>query len=220
MGSHLTDCKKQVGSWKEQAATHGLPDSLKPEHTHAAVSLPTFEPLAKCVTLRSMEVGVEPGKILDRMQGQGGEVGRKRAKAEWAQATKDVDPLKAKLQTMIPAARKERMPWLRRVISSDRGVTLAPSAAAMDIDEARLCQIWMYSLATRLDDCKRPASALAIGVGMSDPNQPLLRYNSRRWDPSSATWQEMEACVHIQAKKAGAEVDPVWRAGGAGTVSQ
>ena len=58
----------------------------------------------------SWVVGVESGKVLDRMQGRGCAIGRKRAKAEWAQATQRRRPtLKATLHSMVPVARKERM---------------------------------------------------------------------------------------------------------------
>ena len=75
------------------------------------------------------------------------------------------------------------------------------------------CQVWLYGLATRLSKCKDNAAAFAQGVGMSDPNQPLQGYQSRRWDPASPQWQLMEACVHYQAARAGAEANVAWRSG-------
>ena len=155
---------------------------MRASSSRAAVALPAFEPLAKCVTLRSMEVGIEPSKLLDNLQGN-----KKQAQAEWMHAVDEVGPLKVKLQTqLLPAARKEKMTWLQRRMApphgaeGDRAGALAPSAAAMDIDEARVCQVWLFGLATRLSKCKDTASAFAQGVGMSDPNQPLQNYESRR----------------------------------------
>jgi hypothetical protein len=209
MGSRLMECRAAVSSWKEQAQQQGLPESLQPEHTRAAVALPAFEPLAKCVTLRSMEIGVEPSKLLDDIQGN-----RKQAQAEWIRAVDDVGPLKVSLQSeLLPAARVEKLTWLqRRTAQADRAGALAPSPAAMDIDEARLCQVWLYGLATRLSKCKEAASTFAQGVGMADPNTPLQGYESSRWDPSSSKFMLMEACVHLQAARAGAKTDVAWRA--------
>ena len=134
------------------------------------------------------------------------------AAAEWAQAVREVAPLRTQLQQMLPAARRERLPWLRRVASreADRA-TLAPAAEQMDADELRLCQVWMYGLATRLADCRHTAAALASAVGMADPNAPLGGYDARRWHPRSAAWREMEACVHVQAGRAGTAADAAWR---------
>lgn len=213
MGARLIDCRAAANSWKAQAQSQGIPDSLLPEHTRAVVALPTFEPLAKCVTLRSMEIGVEPSTLLDNIQGN-----KRQAQVEWMRAVDEVGPLKVKLQTeLLPAARKEKMSWLQRKLApaqgaeGDRAGALAPSTAAMDVDEARVCQVWLYGLASRLSKCSDTASAFAQGVGMSDPNQPLQGYESRRWDPAGKTWQLMEACVHFQAARAGAQTDVAWR---------
>ena len=134
---------------------------------------------------------------------------------EWMRAVDAVGPLKIKLQRdLLPAAPRERLSWLQKRTSSATGRDdLAPSAGAMDIDEVRYSQVRMYGLATRLSRCKAAAATLADGVGMSDQNQPLLDYTSRRWDPASSTWQEIEACVHLQAARAGANVDVAWRGG-------
>ena len=90
-------------------------------------------------------------------------------------------------------------------------MTLAPSAAEMDVDELRVCQVWMYGLASRLTACHRAASEFSIAAGMVDPNSPLKGYDEERWDPTEPPWQRMEICVHTQASKAGTEADTAWR---------
>ena len=157
-----------------------------------------------------MERGIDTGDMLDGVQGGN------RTRAEWMQAVDAVGPLKLKLQgELLPAARKQRQSFLQRRFSSSAASSapgaLAPSAGEMDVDELRLCQVWLYGLASRLSRCKKAASALADGVGMGDPNKPLENYASRRWDPSSPIWQEMEACVHLHAARSGAEADLAWR---------
>lgn len=210
MGARLQECRKAHDTWKQQVEDAALPNTLTVAQTQQAVALPAFEPLARCVTLRSMEVGVEPGPLLDRMQAQS----KLGAITEWSRAVRDVVPLRERLQAMLPMARVARLSWLQRAVGSraQAPAGLAPSAAEMDIDEVRLCQVWMYGVASRLSACRGAAGELAAGVGMSDPNQPLQGYESRRWDPTSPTWREMEACVHLQAAKAGTVADAAWRA--------
>jgi len=84
-------------------------------------------------------------------------------------------------------------------------------AGAMDIDELRVCQIWMFGLASRLHECQQHAAQFARQVGMPDPNTPLRGYDEDRWDPLSTGWRQMEMCVHEQAAKASTETDAVWR---------
>lgn len=206
MGSHLAECKDSYSEWKSQAAA-SLPADLTAQHTREALSLPGFPALAKCVTLKSQAVGVEPGNLLDNVGG--GFTLRK----DWFHAVEEVEPLKTSLQAMLLAARREQLSWLAKLTRRPGAVdaALASSSTEMDVDEVRLCQVWMYGLASRLAPCKGSASAFAAGVGMEDPNQPLKNYQSKRWDPRSPVWQEMEACVHFQASRAGVTADSVWR---------
>ena len=81
----------------------------------------------------------------------------------------------------------------------------------MDIDELRVCQVWTYGLASRLEACRPQAHEFASAAGMRDANQPLLGYDEARWDPRTPVWQDMELCVNAQAERAGADCDAAWR---------
>ena len=151
-------------------------------------------------------VGVDPGQTLDHVQTAGA---RTVARAEWLRAVSEVAPFRTKLQTSL----------LLLPNSPSPAVSLAPSAAEMGIDELRVCQVWVYSLATRLHACQRAAGGFAVSAGMSDYNSPLKGYDEERWDPGHPRWQEMETCVHVCAERAGTEADVAWRAGPEGTRS-
>mmetsp|Transcript_13359 Transcript_13359/g.30203 ORF Transcript_13359/g.30203 Transcript_13359/m.30203 type:complete len:158 (+) Transcript_13359:1-474(+) len=146
--------------------------------------------MAQCVVDRGRSVGVEVERTLDHVEGKGAEI---QAKREWERATGEVEPLRTQLRSTFLS----------------RGV--AQSAAEMSIDELRVCQIYFYGLASRLQHCHEHASAFAREAGMSDPNTPLLGYAEERWDPRTEVWQRMEMCIHEQAANAGTEADYAWR---------
>lgn len=211
MGAQLNACRSKHNEWKEQAAAE-LPKQLQAEHTERAVMLPGFEPLAQCILDRGAAIGVNPAVTLDHVENEGG---RQFAASDWKRAVGEVEPLRRNLQLGF-LRRANEQGFLRRSIrrASDGGkgqVSLAPSAAEMDVDELRVCQVWMYGLASRLTACHRAASEFAIAAGMVDPNSPLKGYDEERWDPTEPPWQRMEICVHTQANKAGTEADAAWR---------
>ena len=193
MGSKLDQCRDQYGQWRSEAAAQ-LPSQLKAEDTPRALGLPAFEPLAQCILASGEAVRVDAGAMLDRIESKSA------AKHNWDHAVSEVEPLRYKLQQS----------FLRRD-GAVGNVRLAPSAGEMDVDELRVCQVWMYGLATRLASCQQYAQRFAQSAGMRDPNSPLQGYDESRWDPRAPVWQQMETCVHLQARGAGTEVDPVWR---------
>ena len=209
MSSRVQECREAYGAWKAQAAD-ALPSQLTAEHTAAAVSLPGFEPMARCILEQGDAIGIDPAATLDTVEAAGV---KSHAGIMWAQAVEEVEPLRRRLQHSF-LRRDAETSLLRRAVAGTRPkeVALAPSAGEMGIDELRVCQVWMYGLATRLQDCQLRASNFATAAGMSDPNSPLESYDEDRWDPTAAPWHEMEACVHAQATKAGAEADKAWRA--------
>lgn len=192
MGSRVGECKGAYAEWKAQAAG-ALPGQLTAEHTQAAVELPGFGPMAKCLMETGAAIGVDPSATLDHVQTAGG---RSVAAAEWARAVADVDPWRAKLQQSLLRA---------------PGTALAPTAPQMGIDELRVCQLWMFGVASRLGACQRAAADFAASAGVADPNSPLKGYDEERWDPRAPRWQELEACVHVHAGRAGTEADAAWR---------
>ena len=103
--------------------------------------------------------------------------------------------------------------FLRRTLNGARPdeVLLAPSAGEMSIDELRVCQVWLFGLASRLRACQPAAGVFAEAAGLQDANRPLVGYAEERWDPRAPEWKRMEMCVHGQAGEAGQAVDAVWR---------
>ena len=211
MGSRVAECKGAYAAWRAQAEG-ALPTQLKTEHTEAAISLPGFEPLAQCIIERAAAIGVDAGAMLDRVEVAGE---RTLASAEWSRAVQEVEPMRSRLQQGFLRGSQAEPSFLRRAMARLRSdeVVLASSAGEMGIDELRVCQVWMYGLASRLSACQGAAGEFAAAAGMSDPNAPLLGYEAERWDPRSPVWSEMEACVHVQAGKAGTEADAAWRRG-------
>lgn len=211
MGSRVAECKGAYGAWRAQAEG-SLPTQLKTEHTEAAIGLPAFEPLAQCILDRAAAVGVDAGAMLDRVEAAGEQTLKS---AEWTRAVQEVEPLRSRLQQGFLRGSQAEPSLFRRAISRVKSdeVVLASSAGEMGIDELRVCQVWMYGLASRLSACQGKAGEFAAAAGMSDPNTPLLGYDSERWDPRSPVWSEMEACVHGQAGKAGTQADAAWRRG-------
>lgn len=192
MGSRLGACKESYGQWRAEASKR-LPKQLKPEHTEQALGLPGFEPLAQCVLGSGEAVRVDAGAMLDRIESRAG------AAHAWTRAVEEVEPLRQKLQLSF--------------LKADGAVEtrLAATAGEMDIDELRVCQVWMYGLASRLAACQPLAQRFAKRAGMKDPNSPLQGFDESRWDPRDASWQEMEMCVHHQASGVGTETDQFWR---------
>lgn len=189
MGKQCAGCELPYRAWREDAA-QALPSQLTAEHTEAAIALPSWSPLAQCVIDHGRAVGVEVSRTLDAVEKAGVE---RQAHGEWSRAVAEVAPLRARLQKQfLPAG-------------------LARSTGAMDIDELRVCQVWMYGLASRLRDCSERAREFSRAAHMRDPNSPLLGYDAARWDPRADSWAAMELCVHEQAAKAGVEADAAWR---------
>ena len=189
MGSNVQECKGAFGSWKAEAA-HELPRQLRASDTEAAVGLPGWPPLAQCVLDRGRSVGVEVGQTLEVVEAEGV---KQQAGAEWQRAVGEVEPLRSRLQHSFLKSR------------------LAPTRGAMELDELRVCQVWLYGLASRLEACQLHAHDFAAAAGMRDGNQPLLGYDESRWVPNSPVWQDMELCVSAQAERAGADCDVAWR---------
>ena len=204
MGARVAECKDSYVEWKEQAA-QSLPGQLTPEHTRAVIELPGFETLGRCILSAGQAVGIDPGVTLDTVEAHG-------ASSEWSRAVGEVEPLRQRLQTTFLADKQSS--FIRRAFASRdkaKNVALAPSAGEMGVDELRVCQVWMYGLASRLSECQNAASEFAASAGMSDPNSPLAGYDEERWDPREPIWQRMENCVHGQAANAGTETDRAWR---------
>ena len=188
-----------------------LPGQLKPEHTVAAVSLTTFEPMARCLVDHADSLGFDAGAMLNRVEAAGEQ---NAASAEWARAVREVEPLRTKLQThFLSQEGRESQSFLQRAIAGSKAKkpALARSAGEMDIDEVRVCQVWVYGLASRLRACQQLAHEFAVSSGMTDPNTPLQGYDEERWDPRAPPWRDMESCVHVAAAKAGTETDIAWR---------
>jgi hypothetical protein len=210
MGSRVTECKGTYSVWKEQASA-ALPVQLKTEHTEQANRLPGFEPMARCIAERGVELGIDPKALLDKVEREGGRV---LAAAEWSTAVGEVAPLRRKLQEAF-LKRGERMSLLQRAVARGKAdeVGLAPSAAQMDMAEVKVCQVYIYGLASRLRGCAPLTAAFADAAGMTDRNAPLRNYDGARWDPTTPKWAELEACAHVHAAAAGTEVDVAWRRG-------
>ena len=206
MASKVDQCKGPYGEWKAEANA-ALPKQITSEHTRDAVSLSAFEPMAQCLLNAGAAVGVDPGVTLDTVENYAVKAA---ANNEWSRAINDVEALRTKLQQNFLA----KKPSLHRIWSGLLGPaegTLAKSAGEMQIDELRVCQVWMYGLASRLRSCRGMAGDFAAAAGMSDPNSPLQGYDEARWDPNSPPWQAMEDCVHQQAAGAGTTADAAWR---------
>ena len=129
---------------------------------------------------------------------------RQQAEGEWQRATAEVEPLRQKLQDTFLS----RTSWLGR-----RKPALAASASEMGIDEVRVCQVYVYGLASRLAACAPEAAAFAESANMRDVNSPLLGYDEARWDPTADLWRRMEMCVHRGAAAASTDLDRAWRHG-------
>jgi hypothetical protein len=204
MSSRLDECKGLYGEWKGQAAAALPTKQLTAEHTEDAIRLPGFEPMAQCLIDTGAAVGVDPAATLEHVEAEGI---RMQAATEWARAVREVSPLRTRLQESFLST-KTRAGFFSAAKSR---VTLAPSAGEMGIDELRTCQVWMYGLASRLRACQDDARKFAELAGMDDPNSPLQGYDESRWDPRAPAWQQMEACVHNQASRAGTDADTAWR---------
>ena len=189
MANQCGRCKDPYDEWRSQAAAT-LPSQLTAEHTESVVSLPGWKTMAQCVVDSGRRVGIEVANTLNHVERKGMEM---QDCVAWDTAVAEVEPMRAQLQ--------------RTYLSHG----LARSAGAMDIDELRVCQLWMYGLATRLSECRKPASDFAEEAGMRDANAPMLGYDEERWDPNSDGWRTMETCVHAQAAKANTESDSAWR---------
>ena len=83
----------------------------------------------------------------------------------------------------------------------------------MEVDELRVCQVWTYALASRLEACRAQARDFATAAGMRNANQPLVGYDEARWDPHApaCAWQDMELCVTAEAERASTDCDTEWR---------
>lgn len=221
MASRTNECKGEFAEWRKQVADASMPAQLTAEHTDEAVRLPGFEPVARCILARGEAVGIDAGGLLDRVEVEGAKA---RANDAWRRAVGEVEYLRTNLQRNFlggrsPPAEPPPPSLLRRALGKGAAqraspapeVALAPSAGDMGIDELRVCQVWMYAMASRLGNCNRSASAFAESAGMADPNSPLRDYDEARWDPRASVWQEMEACVHLQAAHAGTRADAAWR---------
>ena len=197
MGSNLESCRESYSEWRSQAAAV-LPQQLTAAHTETAVRLEGFEPMARCVLAGAEAVGVQAERTLDHVEAAGM---KQQAAAEWARATQEVEPLRNQLQAT----------FLKGGLLSRGKPALATSAGAMGIDELRVCQTYMYGLASRLGACQQTALDFAAVAEMRDTNMPLLGYQEEKWDPNAPAWQRMELCVHHEADKAGASFDGAWR---------
>ena len=189
MANQCGDCKEDYDEWKSQAAA-SLPSQLTAAHTETAVGLPGWQPMAQCVVDAGRRVGIEISNALDHVETKGLDM---QERAGWDRAVTEVEPMRTQLQrSFLPKG-------------------LAASAGEMGIDELRVCQLWMYGLATRIQACQQHASNFSREAGMRDPNAPMLGYDATRWDPNADGWTAMEMCVHTQAARANTECDDAWR---------
>lgn len=198
MGSNLERCKESYQTWRSQAA-EVLPGQLTAAHTETAIGLSGFEPMGRCVISCGEAVGVQPDRTLDHVEAAGL---KQQAENEWRRATAEVEPLRRTLQTTFLKG--------SGIFSSGKPA-LAPRTADMTIDELRVCQVWMFGLASRLRACQKSAADFSVSAGMRDANTPLAGYDEAKWDPTAEPWQRLELCVHTQAQNAGAEADVAWR---------
>ena len=190
MASQCDECRKEYTDWREQARA-ALPGQLTAEHTETAVGLPGWDPMATCLMSLGRRAGVEIGRTLEHVEAEGARI---QAQSAWRTAVAEVAPLREGLVSKFLPDRP-----------------LAQTAGQMDIDELRVCQVWMYGIGSRLVACQERAQSFSTTAGMRDPNTPLLGYNEERWDPYGEPWQALENCVHAQAALAGATADQAWR---------
>ena len=189
MGGRVQECKSTHATWKSEAS-HELGEQLRPSDTEAAVSLASWPPLAQCVLDCGRAVGVDVSRTLAAVEEEGI---KQQAGAKWHRAVAEGGPLRSRLQQELLKNR------------------LAPSRAAMEVDELRVCQIWTYALASRLEACQSHAREFAVAAGMRNANQPLVGYDEERWDPNVPAWQDMELCLMSEAERASADCDRLWR---------
>ena len=189
MGGRVPECKSVHATWKSEASA-GVRQQLRPSDTEAVVSLASWPPLAQCVLDCGRAVGVEVSHTLAVVEAEGI---KQQAGAEWQRAVAEVAPLRSRLQQELLQNR------------------LAPSRDAMEVDELRVCQVWTYALASRLEACRAQARDFATAAGMRNANQPLVGYDEARWDPHAPAWQDMELCVTAEAERASTDCDSEWR---------
>ena len=173
MSSRVQECKSPYAAWKSDAAA-ALPTQLTAEHTETAVRLPTFEPMASCLLDHGESIGVDPAETLNRVEAAGR---HQQAAQTWQLAVSEVETLRLTLQQSFLAARNR----FALFGAAKPKVALAPTAGDMGIDELRVCQVWMYSLASRLHACRQFAAEFATSAGMTNPNEPLQGYDEDRW---------------------------------------
>ena len=184
MAGTLPRCRALYDAWRAQAAS-ALPAQLTAQHTEAAVALPGWAAMEKCVVEQGRAVGVEPAQTLAHVERAG----------PWIRAVDTVNPLREKLQrSFLPGG-------------------VAKTQDEMGIDELRVAQVYVYGLAQHLADCRAHATGVARSAGLSNPDMPLKDYDEERWDPRLAEWQRMELCVHAAAQAGSGSVDAAWRAG-------
>ena len=183
MAGTLPRCRALYDAWRAQAAS-ALPAQLTAQHTEAAVALPGWAAMEKCVVEHGRAVGVEPAQTLAHVERAG----------PWIRAVDTVNPLREKLQrSFLPGG-------------------VAKTQDEMGIDELRVAQVYVYGLAQHLADCRAHATGFARSAGLSNPDMPLKDYDEERWDPRLAEWQRMELCVHAAAQAGSGSVDAAWRA--------
>ena len=189
MGGRVPECKSAHVTWKSEASA-GVRQQLRPSDTEAAVSLASWPPLAQCVLDCGRAAGVEVSRTLAVVEAEGI---KQQAGAEWQRAVAEGAPLRSRLQQELLQNR------------------LSPSRDAMEVDELRVCQVWTYALASRLEACRAQARDFAAAAGMRNANQPLVGYDEARWDPHAPAWQDMELCVTAEAERASTDCDTEWR---------
>jgi len=184
-------CTEEYKKWKGELPT----PQLRVEDTQAAVSLPSFNPMAECVIREGREVGVEVSQTLDTTEAFGQKMQGEHAQRAWGTAVGGIEPAR------------------RDLISKFLPNGPAPQRQQMSINELRVCQIWLYGLATRLAACQGDAKSFASAIQLPNPESPFEGYQEEKWDPQSKEWIGLESCVRHQAAKAGQDTSECWRSG-------
>ena len=159
MSSRIAECKQPHSEWRAEAADALPTRQLTSEHTEAAVRLPAFEPLARCLLSSGQAIGSDAAQVLDQVEAVG-------VRSAWTRALSEVEPMRARLQQSF--LRRPDSNFVRRAFGSSghSPVDLAPSAAAMGIDELR-GEAFLKPTGDLPTSCLRPPYLHA-----SDPSVP------------------------------------------------
>mmetsp|Transcript_4801 Transcript_4801/g.6942 ORF Transcript_4801/g.6942 Transcript_4801/m.6942 type:complete len:229 (+) Transcript_4801:102-788(+) len=120
------------------------------------------------------------------------------------------------LEDIWKSLEQGRLEWLKAVNGAHPIKELLKKALAEkdslegDVSDAKM--IWIYGLSLNLPQMQEHAANWARVAHISNPSQPLVKYQENLWDPRLDEWRPLDLGVQAGAERGGTTLEDAWNA--------